>query len=233
MSNQPNSQLIRTKCRLMNGPRVAASEKLWSQPQLENLVPWILTQSFMVANASVPVMRLAEEQCRKQPKDDAVAAGFAAYLKDHIEEETGHDEQCLEDLELLGFSSGEIRARIPWSAISTLVGLQYYWILHQHPIGLAGYLATIEGAPISVERIESVSEQTGLPIECFRTLLWHAHHDREHSAELDELIDSLPITPEQMGLIGVNIALTNSLAAKSVQEMIELSQNGSALGSRR
>ena len=61
----------------------------------------------------------------------------------------------------------------------------------------------------------------GLPSEGFRTLIWHARHDPEHSGELCRVIDDMPLTEEQVSLIGVNVAHTNNLLARSVHEMID------------
>lgn len=220
MSSQSNSELIRAKIGLMNGPRAAASDGLWNHPKLKELMPWALVRSYMIANASVPLMQTAQQQCEKLADKDEVAAGFASYLAAHIPEEVGHDEQCLEDLEVLGFSRDEVRARLPWPSIATLVGLQYYWILQRHPIALIAYLAIIEGNPVPQALIDDVQSKTGLPREAFRTLLWHTLHDPDHSADLYNVIDALPLTPEQMSLIGVNVAQTHKLIAQSVHEMI-------------
>lgn len=222
MSCPSNSELIRDKIQLMNGPRAVASEQIWTHPKLRELMPWVVMQSYMVANASVPLMRVALQQCNGRADVDKVASGFAEYLSVHIEEETGHDEQCLEDLEVLGRSVDDIRSQLPWSSITTLVGLQYYWVFHQHPIAIAGYLATIEGSSARPELFDEVCAKTGLPIEGFRTLIWHARHDPQHSAELYDVLDELPLTSDQMSHIGVNIAQTNRLIASSVCEMIAL-----------
>ena len=223
-----NSELVRSRIELTNPPRIAASEVLWNYARIGELVPWNLQRGYMVASASVPLMECALEQCERQPAEDSVAEGFARYLRRHIPEELGHDEQCLDDLEALGVSRDAVISQYPYPAIVSMLGMQYYWIRHRHPIAFAGYLAVIEGHPASAERIHQVQRDTGLPADAFRTLLWHADHDGEHTQDLDDLLDTLPLTNEDITLIGINIAHTNSLLARSVHEMIKAFESRTA-----
>jgi hypothetical protein len=174
----------------------------------------------MISHASVPLMQAASLRAEALGEHDAVAAGLRDYLAKHIPEELGHDEQFLEDLEAFGLSKDDVRAKVPWPSLAALIGMQYYWIFHHHPIAFVGYAATIEGDPVPVDFIEEVVARTGLPRDGFRTLLWHSRHDGEHSAELDKALDALPLTPEQTSLIGINVANTHHLLARSIHEMI-------------
>ncbi len=214
-----NSEIVRGRIELTNGPRIAASKAMWEHPGLHNMVPHILVRGWMVASASVPLMEFGVAQCESRV-DDPVCAAFASYLRKHIPEELGHDEECLEDLEVLGIPREDVLGQLPYFSIVALQGMQYYWMRHRHPIAFAGYLAIIEGSPPSAERISRLQEATGLPADAFRTLLWHADHDGDHTREFDQLLDSLPLTEKQISLIGVNIARTNSLLADSTREMI-------------
>jgi pyrroloquinoline quinone (PQQ) biosynthesis protein C len=220
MSFQNNSEAIRYRIDLMNGPRAAASEALWSHPRLNELFVWALVRTYMMTSATVPLMTAALRRAEELGASDQVARGFAEYLQHHIPEEAGHDEQFLDDLEVLGMSREAVNALIPWPSLAALLGMQYYWILHRHPIAFAGYSAILEGNPVSVDEITAFQERSGLPSDAFRTLIWHSKHDPEHTAELDAVLDDLPLTDDHMGLIGVNIAHTHNLLARSVHEMI-------------
>ena len=37
--------------------------------------------------------------------------------------------------------------QIPSSQVATLVGAQYYWLRHYHPISLLGHMMVMEGCP--------------------------------------------------------------------------------------
>lgn len=220
MTLQSNSELIRYKIDLMSGPRGPASQALWNHPRLDELIPWALVRTYMMTSATVPLMQAAHARSLELADADPVAAGFADYLARHIPEEAGHDEQFLEDLEAFGMQKSEVRAQMPWPSLAALIGMQYYWILHRHPIAFAGYSAILEGSPVPLELIQELEDEKGLPSAGFRTLKWHSLHDPEHSAELYEVLDALPLTTDQMSLIGVNIAHTHKLLAQSVHEMI-------------
>lgn len=220
MSFQNNSEAIRYRIALMSGPRAAASEALWNHPRLNELFVWALVRTYMMTSATVPLMTAALRRAEELAADDQVAAGFANYLQHHIPEEAGHDEQFLDDLEVLGMCREEVKAQIPWPSLAALLGMQYYWILHRHPIAFAGYSAILEGNPVPLDQIKAFQERSGLPHDGFRTLIWHSEHDPDHTAELDALLDELPLTDEHMGLIGINIAHTHNLLARSVHEMI-------------
>jgi hypothetical protein len=220
MSFQSHSDLIRYKIDLMSTPRAAASRALWDHPRLTDLFPQALVRTYFITNATVPLMEAARERARELADDDPVAAGFAEYLASHIPEERGHDEQFLEDLEALGLSKDVVTRQVPGPSLASLLGMQYYWIRHRHPIAFAGYSAILEGNPMPVEFIREIGEKTGLPEDGFRTLIWHSQHDPEHTAELYRTLDALPLTTEQVSLIGINIAHTHQLLARSVHEMI-------------
>jgi hypothetical protein len=66
------------------------------------------------------------------------------YLERHIEEERHHDEWTLDDLAAVGIEPAQTLAIRPTANVAALVGAQYYWILHHHPVALLGYMATLE-----------------------------------------------------------------------------------------
>jgi hypothetical protein len=85
-----------------------------------------------------------------------------------------------------------------------LVGSQYYWIRHVHPITLLGHMAMIEGYPPSTDRAAVLAEQTGLPREAFTAIDRHAVVDVHHRIDLYRQIDTLPLTPWHEKLIGMS-----------------------------
>ena len=126
-------------------------------------------------------------------RNDPLAAPLARYLEEHVDEELGHDETLLDDLELLGVDRASVLARMPSPAVAALVGSQYYWILHYHPVAFLGYVALMEGYPPTPELIDELIERTGFPRDAFRTYVEHAELDPGHRDHLDRTIDSLPL----------------------------------------
>ncbi len=124
------------------------------------------------------------------------------------------------DLEALGFSREDVVRRIPEAALVSLIGMQYYWIRHRHPIAFVGYAAIVEGNPTPPDRIDEIEKRLDLPARALRTMRWHAVHDLEHSADLDNALDALPLSEEHKTLMGVNVIYSQALLARSVHELI-------------
>jgi len=181
-----------------------ASLDFWRHPRIAELYPELLFNIHCVIRASVPLMETARRAALDLAVSDAVAAQVAAYLERHIPEEMHHDEWLLDDLRVLGKDPAEVLKRVPPVAAAALVGSQYYWTLHAHPVAIMGYLAVLEGNPPSAPFLEEVIATTGLPREAFRTYLKHALLDPHHGAELNAALDAMPLTEQHSALLGVN-----------------------------
>jgi pyrroloquinoline quinone (PQQ) biosynthesis protein C len=158
---------------------------------------------------------------------DQVAAGVEAYLDVHIGEETNHDEWLLDDLEAIGVSRREAVARVPSATVASLVGSQYYWIFHYHPVALLGYFAFMEGFPPKPELIQDLIERTGYPQAAFRTFVLHGELDPGHKEELDRTIDDLPLTDDQELVLGLSAMSTGILVSRSLEAVADSHEGGS------
>jgi len=147
---------------------------------------------------------------------------LAAYLEEHVDEELGHDETLLGDLELLGLPRQAVLERMPSPSVAALVGSQYYWILHYHPIAFLGFVALMEGFPPTPALIQALMTRTGHPVEAFRTFAEHGELDPGHRERLDQTLDSLPLTPQHEIVMGVSAMSTAGVAADVVEEVLEL-----------
>jgi hypothetical protein len=143
------------------------------------------------------------------------------YLTHHIPEERHHDDWVLEDLEVLGVCRRKVLARIPPPAVAALVGSQYYWIRHFHPVALLGFIAVLEGTPPSVEYFEGLADRTGIPGKAFSNLLRHGMIDPRHRDDLDHALDELPLTGDHHALLGISAFQTIHLLARVVEDLLE------------
>jgi Iron-containing redox enzyme len=168
----------------------------------------------------VPLTETALARSRELPSDDPLAAPLATYLEEHVDEELRHDETLLGDLEVLGIDRAVVAERMPSPAVASLVGSQYYWILHYHPVTFLGYVALMEGYPPTPELIETLITRTGYPPEAFRTYIEHAELDPGHRDRLDRTIDSLPLDAWHESALGVSAISTAGLAARSLEEIL-------------
>lgn len=202
------------------GPLSLACTALVEHPRLRELWPEYLVLQHQIIRATVPLTEAALERTRELPESDALRAPLAAYLEEHVDEELHHDDGLLDDLESLGLPRAEVLARMPPTQVATLVGSQYYWIQHHHPVAFLGYVALMEGYPPTPELIETLAERTGYPPEAFRTFDQHAELDPGHKDHLDRTLDDLPLNEEQEAMIATSASTTAVLAAQAISEIL-------------
>lgn len=188
---------LRAGVELVLPPLWAVTRRLWSAPDLTERYAEYLCVMHGVIRASVPIMELAGRECAMRGADDPVARALAGYLSAHAQEERGHDEWIRQDLAMAGFDPDEPLRRMPSPEVAVLVGAQYYWVRHHHPVCLLGYIALLEGYPPTPALVERLVTATGLAPGGFRTLSRHALLDPRHRDDLAELLDALPLAAAQ------------------------------------
>lgn len=213
------SELLRLKLALAAGEYDAAAEALWLHPELASRFPDYLFRIHSIIRASVPVMEAARDRAAELANDDPACAALAAYLAQHVPEERHHDDWLLDDLEILGVTRTDVWSRQPSATVAALVGAQYYWIRHFHPVAILGYIAVLEGTPPTEAHVEGVIERTGLPPDAFRTFIKHARLDPHHRDDLDAALDAMPLTEAQELLVTTNALETQHWLARSLIEV--------------
>jgi hypothetical protein len=225
---QPSSpvgraETLRRKTCLLLPELLAAGQELMDHPRIGDLYPEYLFATHCIIRASVPLMEAALERTESMAGSDPVAAGLAEYLRRHIPEEKEHDEWLLDDLEVLDRARSTVLARPPSPTVAELVGAQYYWIFHYHPVALLGYVALLEGNPPSLSMIEDLIASTGYSRRAFRTLIAHAELDPHHRDELNETLDSLPLTREQTTVLGLSAMSSAHMLSRVIDEIVNVS----------
>lgn len=186
---------------------------------VDTLLPELLFRTHCVARASAPLMVAAGHRARQLAPGDAVAARMCEYLEEHIEEEQAHAAWVLSDLEALGCQEADVLARVPPASIAELVGAQYYWIHHVHPVALLAYIAVLEQHVTPPATLAKLVQESRFEPVVFRTLIEHAELDENHVAALYTLIDELPLTASQVHLLSVSAFRTVELLDRAFDEM--------------
>jgi len=189
------STAVRTKLALARPALQVASAPLWRTSGLRQRFPAYLRTLHAVIRASVPLMRMAARR-----SEELGAKELHAYLIEHIDEERDHDVWLLEDLAVLD----EGPVDVPPPAVARMVGAQYYWIAHHHPVALMGYIAVLEGNAPAGWFADWVIAATGLPEAAVRTVRLHADLDRAHIDEVYDLLDRLDLSPAQQAFVTVS-----------------------------
>lgn len=215
------SQRLRTKLVLLRGEFDRAHRRFRDHPSFAALIPHFFIQTHQVIRASVPLMEAARARALELATDDPAAAALAEYLEQHIREERNHDEWLLEDLEVLGVSRDRVLERIPPPRVAEVVGSQYYWLHHDHPMAVLGYIAVLEGHPPTTRDVDRMVDNSGLPREAFRTFHKHAHLDPHHRDDLHRALDQMPLTDRHESLIGVSAFTTMRLLTEALDALMD------------
>ena len=202
-----HSGRLREMISLVRGRLDSLIREVWFHPRLSELYPEFLFAIYGVTASSSPAMGVAAERCASAPAGDPIAAWLATYYLEHAEEESGHEQWLLDDLASLGIPRNLALQRLPYASVAALVGVQYYWMFHVHPIAFLGYIAVLE-EPASMEFLESVSRRTGIPLTSMSAHVMHARLDPDHVAEFDATLDALPLTEHHQDLISVSAIAT-------------------------
>lgn len=205
---------------MVEGGLTLAAERIWLHPRLRDLFPEFLFTVHSITRSTAPSMTAAAAAAQKLIGSDPIAESLHAYLAEHAIEETGHDLWTLDDLRVLGVPSDSVLARVPSPAVAALVGSQYYWLHHVHPVAYLSYVAVLEG-PQTLEFLDTVIERTGLPREAFSTHIIHAKLDIHHVKAFDEFLDRLPLTAAHETILGVNAISTVNLLQNVFEELYE------------
>jgi hypothetical protein len=193
--NTPFSSRLRLKLDLAYGAERFDSPRSFTYMSASWYIDYLVT-TYSIIRASVPLMRAAYEQCKSMKKENRMVE-LQAYYEKHIQEELYHDEWLLEDLQSIGQRREIALTHEPPQEIAELVGSQYYWIYHWHPVCLLGYISVLEGNPPKMETILKLKDSTGFPDSAFRTLIKHSTLDPHHRDDLNTLLDTLPLSPLQ------------------------------------
>lgn len=220
MSRLSNSARLRLKIELVLPELATVGKAIFYHPKVKALYPDYLYCLHTMIRATIPLMETALARTRVMVAD-LLASKLGLYFEHHIPEEMHHDEWLLDDLEGLGFDRNEILRRPPSPTVARMVGAQYYWIHHYHPVLLLGYIMVMEGYPATVQQLDARFEPLGFPREAFRTLYKHAEFDHDHRDELHDLLDELPLSPELTGLLGANAIHTVRLASIALREIVD------------
>jgi len=220
-----HSEQIRQRIRLAKPRLDAAARAFWTHPRLAKMFPEFLLALHSAMLAGVSLMEAAAECASKRGPTDLAAAGILDYLLTHVREERDHHEWLLEDMVAIGMDRRQILRRAPSPAVAALVGSQYYWVFHAHPVAVLGYLCVLEGKPTSARQLNEIRARIGLPREGFRTLLIHAHDDLQHSDDLNRVINQLPLEDTHVTLITLSAFQTIDKVSCLFEEILDSHRN--------
>jgi Iron-containing redox enzyme len=205
MSEPTNSDVLWGKIRLAEGRLFSVTEIFWNHPALAQLFPRFLIQAFCIMRLGLTLMHDASLQALDlTERGDTTACELTRYLQKHLAEEQGHDLWLLEDIRTLGYTDEQVLCARPCVATINLIGAQYFWMRHTHPVTIMGYLTLMEGYAPLTSQLGQIRARTGAPETAFRCLCRHADDDPAHSAELNYTLNKMALSSEQVKALGLS-----------------------------
>lgn len=216
----PNSHILKARMNIGSLPLFLMLEQFWNHKQVGQLVTPFLVFMHQVVRASVPLMETACLRAAETARSCELSRLLRDYLEIHIEEEQHHDAWILEDLGAAGLDEQNVLSRTPPPSVASMVGAQYYWILHHHPVAHLGYIRLLEGNPPSMAHIERLKLASGLPDAVFRTYRLHGELDPDHLQEFDDMLDTLTLSDSHARLIATSAKCTANHFATCLAEIM-------------
>jgi pyrroloquinoline quinone (PQQ) biosynthesis protein C len=179
---------------LMSAPII--SDCLESNITLNDYVAF-LQQAYHHVKHTTPLLmatgaRLPES---KEWLRDAVA--------EYIEEELGHQEWILNDIEACGFDKEKARHSEPNLSTELMVSYAYDTVNRVNPLGFFGMVNVLEGTSIKIADLaaEKMQEVLAIPASAFSYLRSHGALDQEHIKFYENLMNKIEDGDEQSQII--------------------------------
>jgi hypothetical protein len=210
-------RLLETRSRVRDGlsatPIVRAA--LGGQPDL-GLYARYLMNAYHYSQHSAKIMALGAARCLDEHPE------LAAYLLRHAEEERGHHEWALADLEGLQISGDAARASRPTRACAAMVGYVYYTASFANPVGLFGWMYVLEavGEDLGAVVTRQLTAAPGLA-GSLRFVAGHAVSDVGHTHELAEQIEQHVRRAEDWAAVEQVADVVGDLYVRMFQEIGE------------
>lgn len=124
-------------------------------------------------------------------------------VAEYIEEELGHQEWVLNDIEACGFDKEKARRSQPNLSTELMVSYAYDTVQRVNPLGFFGMVNVLEGtsiklADLAADKIQGVLE---LPVNAFSYLRSHGALDQDHIKFYEGLMNRIEDPAEQAQII--------------------------------
>lgn len=124
-------------------------------------------------------------------------------LVEYIEEEYGHQDWILNDIESAGGNREQVRRNKPCLAIELMVAFLYDQIQRGNPAAFFGMVMVLEGTSIQLatQMGQIVQAKLDLPAKAFSYLYSHGNLDLDHFRFFENLMDQMTDSQDQADII--------------------------------
>lgn len=124
-------------------------------------------------------------------------------LDEYIDEERGHDEWILSDIEACGGDADAVRTGTAGIATEVMVAYAYDAVTRCNPLGFFGMVHVLEGtsAALALQAADQIQSRLRLPDAAFRYLRSHGSLDQEHTANFARLMSRIEAPQDQAAIV--------------------------------
>lgn len=181
-------------------------ELLYSAPMIQdalagkidiNTYVTFLSQAYHHVRHTVPLLMACGS--RLSPEYEFMKKAITEY----IEEEYGHEQWILNDIQHCGFDPEQVKNSIPHLTTDMMVRYAYHQIDRKNPVGFFGMVFVLEGTStaLATQAAEVLKKSLGLPNKAFSYLLSHGSLDLEHVQFFEELVNQLKNKEDHQSII--------------------------------
>jgi len=111
----------------------------------------------------------------------------------YLEEEAGHEQWILNDIDAAGGDSAAAAASEPSIATEAMVAYAYDMVMRRNPVGFFGMVLVLEGTSVALalQAADRIQSALSLPNRAFTYLRSHGSLDQEHVGHLAGIVDRL------------------------------------------
>jgi pyrroloquinoline quinone (PQQ) biosynthesis protein C len=146
-----------------------------------------LKEAYHHVKYTVPLMMLCGSKISFEKET------YRKHIVEYINEEYGHHEWILNDLEACGMNRTDITNSLPKPATQAMISYVKDQIENVNPLAFFGMVQVLEGTSIQVatQSGEIVKDYLKLPTKAFSYLFSHGSLDQEHILFFESLINSI------------------------------------------
>ncbi len=156
-----------------------------------------LTQAYHHVRHTVPLLMAVGARL---PDRHAWLRGAVLH---YLEEETGHEEWILNDIERAGGDRSAAAASEPAVATEAMVAYAYDTVFRRNPVGFFGMVHVLEGTSVALalNAADRIQQVLRLPLTAFTYLRSHGELDKEHINDLGAILERLTDEEDQAAVI--------------------------------
>jgi hypothetical protein len=109
----------------------------------------------------------------------------------YLEEEAGHDEWILNDIEHAGGDRAAAAASQPAVTTEAMIAYAYDTVMRRNPLGFFGMVHVLEGTSVALalQAADRIQQALGLPARALTYLRSHGELDKEHVNDLAGILE--------------------------------------------